>query len=93
MEDRFMANKNYVLREIAGTTVLVSVGGGIADFCGIVRLNTSAKVLWNALLTPVTEDELKEELIKKFAVSEERAIRDVETSLRILRERGVVDCV
>lgn len=90
---QFMANKNYVLREIAGNTVLVSVGGEIADFCGIVNLNPSAKVLWKALLKPVTEEELKKELLDKFGVSEERAGDDVKKVLGMLKERGMVHCV
>ena len=45
----YYSNPNYVLREIAGESVLVSIGEGVADFCGIITLNQSAKILWETL--------------------------------------------
>ena len=48
-EKKYIAKNRYVLREIAGESILVSVGDGVADFCGIVKLNASVKVIWNKL--------------------------------------------
>lgn len=87
---KFTANKNYILREIAGESVLVSVGEEIADFCGIVNLNHSARCLWDILQGKVTKEELVKALVYKFEVSEETAQKDVENTLNILQERGLV---
>ena len=43
-EKKYIAKNRCVLREVAGESILVSVGDGAADFCGIVKLNASAKV-------------------------------------------------
>lgn len=86
----YVANKNYILREIAGEAILVSVGEQIADFCGIVNLNASAKILWETLQREVTKEELVETFIREFQVSKEKALEDIEISLQIMMERGLV---
>lgn len=92
VKKRYHASTNYILREIAGESVLVSVGDGIADFCGIVNLNASAKVLWHTLQQGATKTELVQELQSHFPVSEEKAAEDVEKSLILLEEREMVFC-
>ena len=79
----YYSNPNYVLREIAGESVLVSMGEGVADFCGIITLNQSAKILWETLA---------ENLKNHFQISDEQAAEDVEKSLKLLEEKGLVSC-
>lgn len=55
---KYITKDRYVLREIAGESILVSVGDGVADFCGIVKLNASAKVIWNTLRNGAGKEEL-----------------------------------
>lgn len=90
MEERFTTSKNYVLRKIAGRHVLVAVGQEIADFCGVVTLNETAKVLWEKLQNGATKTELVTALIEAFDVTEEQAKEDVETTVNLLQERGMV---
>lgn len=89
-EKKYYANKNYVLREIAGEAVLVTIGDGVADLCGIVKLNESAKVLWNKLQQGASKVEMENALIEKFHISNEKATEDVQKSLKLLEERGMV---
>lgn len=90
MEKRYIASKNYVLRKIAGKYVLVSVGEGIADFCGVVTLNESAGVLWKALQQGAAEEELVKVLQETFSITEEQAKEDVEKSLQLLLEHRMI---
>lgn len=88
----YYSKPNYILREIVGESVLVSVGNGIVDFCGIVKLNASAKVIWNALQNGATKGELIQGLIDVFSIPEEQAREDVENSLELLMQREMVIC-
>ena len=88
----YYSNPNYVLREIAGESVLVSMGEGVADFCGIITLNQSAKILWETLKQGSTKEKLAENLKNHFQISDEQATEDVEKSLRLLEEKGLVSC-
>lgn len=86
----YHASPNYILREIAGDSLLVSVGAGVADFCGIVKLNPSAKIIWNALQRGVTKNELILELQNHFFVSEEKASEDIQNTLMLLEGKGMI---
>lgn len=90
--NKYRANVNYILRDIAGEQILVSVGSGIADFCGIVALNRSAGVLWGGLQQGATKAELTRLLTERFSVSAEQAAADVEKTLQLLLARGMVYC-
>lgn len=86
----YHSNPNYVLREIVGEAILVSVGEGVADFCGIVKLNESAKVLWNALQKGATKEKLVQALVDTFSIERIRAEEDVEKTLGLLKQRELI---
>lgn len=87
----YRAKPHYILREIAGESILVSVGDGVADFCGIIRLNASAKAIWTALQSGATEAALVQALMDAFGIPEERAREDTEKALALLTERKMID--
>lgn len=89
---KYITKDKYVLREIAGESILVSVGDGVADFCGIVKLNASAKVIWNTLRNGAGKEELVQALVDAFSISEEKAKEDVEKSLELLIQREMISC-
>lgn len=88
----FYSSLNYILRNIAGESILVSVGAGVADFCGIVKLNTSAKVIWENLKSGASKDELIQTLVDTFGIEREKAEADVEKSLELLNDREMITC-
>ncbi len=90
VKKRLITNKNYIMREIAGAPLLISVGQEIADFCGIINLNESARILWEALEKGATREELVEKLKGAYDISTERAGQDVDSTLKILLERGMI---
>lgn len=89
----YVANKNFIMREIAGQTVLVSVGSGVADFCGIINLNETAKELWQALQQPVTIEMLCQTLLSSYDVSYQQALEDVEKTVQMLIDKGMVTSI
>ncbi|HAV19146.1 MAG TPA: PqqD family protein [Erysipelotrichaceae bacterium] len=80
------------MREIAGESVLVSVGNGVADFCGIVKLNDSAKVIWSALQNGTSQEELIQALVNTFHITENQAKKDVAQSLELLLNKRMITC-
>lgn len=92
MQRVYHCNPQYILREIAGESVLVSTGNGIADFCGIITLNRSAKILWETMKQGATKADLVHKLENCFQISSERAVEDVEKTLKLLEKKGLVSC-
>ncbi len=68
---RYFCNKDYVLRTIAGESVLVSIRSGVADFSGVITLNPSAALLWRCLQTGADISDLVQPFIEKFEVTTE----------------------
>ena len=68
--------KGFVLREVAGETVVVPVNAEL-NFNGMITLNETAKVLWNILENETTEDALVKALLGEFNVDEATAQNDV----------------
>ena len=83
-------SEDFLLRDVAGSQVLVPVGAAVDAFAGIVTLNGSGVLLWNALETEQTEATLAEKLMEKYDVSQTQAMADVEKFLSRLQEIGAV---
>ncbi len=73
--------------QVAGDDVV------ILDLKGSVylKLNGSARVLWERLVEPCTESELTATLVDRYGIDDERATADVATFLADLRQRGLLD--
>lgn len=80
----------FVTREIGGKLVAVAVGERTKTFNGMITLNGTAALLWDALEKDQTEDSLVEALMKKFEVSEEKARADVKSFLEKLEKAGLL---
>ena len=76
----------FVLREIAGETIVVSVNSTL-NLHGVITLNSTAKTLWRALETGVEGiDELVSALTAEYDVTEERAREAAESFVAKLKE-------
>ena len=78
-----------VVREVAGKTVAVSVGGGA--FRGMITLNGTAAFLWEALKEDTTEVALKDALKEEYEVDDAVALADMKAFISKLREAGLLD--
>ena len=83
-------NENFLLREVAGSQVLVPVGAAVGEFAGIVTLNGSGVHLWNALSTEQTLESLAKVLMQQYEVSLTQATEDAEKFIEKLHEVGAV---
>lgn len=82
--------KDLILREIAGEHILIPVGEQMSSFHGIMVLNGSGLLLWEALQKDVTEAELIEAILATYDVDPETAGQDVREFIGRLEEAGVL---
>ena len=84
----------YMLREVAEEYVVVPVGAAAKQFTGMIRLNSTAALLWELLRDGATEDSLVGDLCEEFAGEEgfsaELARRDVQVFVAQLREQDLL---
>lgn len=80
--------ENYVLRQVAGSYVVVAAGEASVNFNGMLTLNDSGALLWRTLEHGADEAGLISALTSEYEVSDEQAGRDIAEFLKALREAG-----
>lgn len=78
-------NENFILKNIAGTAVVVPVGDAVKDIKGMITLNGPAEIIWKGLENGKTVDSVIEEIKNEYDASEEVIRNDVDTFLNKLR--------
>jgi len=56
-----------------------------------LTLNGSARVLWERLVDGVTRSELTDTLVDRYGITLEKADKDVDAFLDVLRQRSLLD--
>ena len=83
---------DFVLREIAGETLLVPAGKTALDLNGMLTLNETGAALWRMLPEAADAEALTQGLLQEFEGAPAEQVRaDVEEFLARLRELGIVE--
>ena len=82
--------KNFVLRQVAGTWVVLPLGAETVNFSGMLQLNESGAMLWRVLEEGGSQDALVEALLGEYDVTREQAEADVQEFLAKLDQAGCV---
>ena len=83
----YRKSENFILRKIAGSHVLISVGNNIANLDGYIQLNETAYFLWERLTVPCTKEELTAALENEFSIDHDTAEKEL-TDLLIKMEQN-----
>lgn len=63
----------FVLRDVAGQTVVIATGEASRDFHGMVKLNGTGRVIWEGLSRGDDAEDIAQELVKSYDV--DRSVR------------------
>lgn len=83
--------EGYILREVAGTHVVVSIGKAAIDFSGMLKLNESGTFLWNQLATGKTRQELCQALLEEYEIDEETVTADISEFIGKLKAANIIE--
>ena len=81
---------DFLLRDVAGTLVIVPVGAAVSTFPGMITLNATGAYIWELLETEQTVQSLTDALVAHYEVEKERAQADVEAFLARLQPTGAL---
>lgn len=84
-------NNNFIMKEIAGTNMVVPVGNELVDLNAMITLNESGAFLWNLLINDSTEYELVEAMLKEYDIDMKTATEDIREFVDNLRKIGALD--
>ncbi len=80
----------FILREVAGSYLVVAVGSRVKQFNGMINLNETGAFLWKLLEKGTTEEEAVAAMLGAYDVDEEIAKADVKAFIAKLTEAGVL---
>lgn len=83
--------EEFVLRQVADTWVVMPLGQTSVDFNGMLTLNQSGALLWQALEKGGDRDALADALTGQYEVSREEALADVDAFLAKLQQTGCLE--
>ena len=84
-------SKDYLLRTIAGETILIPSGAAAQKFNGLVTVNAIGAFIWDVLQTPTDLDGLVSRITEEYEVDADTARRDAEDFLSELRRIGALE--
>ena len=81
----------FVKREIMGETVVVPTGEAGKAVHGVIKLNATARVIWDAFEQGKTQEEAADALVSAFDVDREKALQDVEKIVKQMVDANVFE--
>lgn len=81
----------FVLREVAGSYMVVPVGKRTQDIPGVIALTETGALLWEKLTAGAEEPELVGALTDEYEVTEEQAAADVHAFVEKIREQELFE--
>ncbi|MEG1432158.1 PqqD family protein [Eubacterium sp.] len=81
----------FLLRNIAGENIVVSIGNEVMDFQKMITLNDTGAFLWQQLAQGCTLTELMEALVEEYEVDRTTAARDVEAFISKMTQENLLD--
>lgn len=79
----------YVVRTVAGETIVVPAGGAVNDSNILIMLNESGVELWNLLYEGCTEKEVVEHFCGEYEVEKETVLKDLSEFIEYITQKGV----
>lgn len=84
--------EGFILKEIAGSFVVVPVGDDLVDFTLMITTNETGAFLWNCLSEDRSEQELVDMLKAEYEGTDDAQLAaDVAEFVALLKENNVVE--
>ena len=83
--------EGFVVREIAGETVVVALGKASKIFNGLIRLNGTAKIIWQKLASGCEREEIIEAILEEYEIDRETVEKDVDGFIEKLKGAKILE--
>ena len=82
---------DFILREVAGSYVVVPVNDRTMDFNGMINLNETGALLFEILQKGAEKPELVSRMLEEYEVSAERVEADIDKFIQKLKDADVLE--
>lgn len=83
--------KGFVVRDIAGKSVVIALGEASKSFKGMIELNGVARVIWDLLAEGKESNEIVDAIVAEYDVDRETVASDVDRFINQLKGANVFE--
>lgn len=84
-------SEKFLLKDVAGSSVLIPFGEGALSFNGIITLNETAKFLWEKIDSSFEEEDLIAFLCDEYKIEADVARNSANKFISALKEVGAIE--
>ena len=81
----------YMLREVAGESIVVAIDSAALDFNGLITLNRAGTFLWKILMDGADEGELLTAMLAEYEIDGVTAKKDIHEFIGKLKKAKLLD--
>lgn len=81
----------FIMREVAGETILVPVGTTALKFNGIITLEPVGVLIWKGIESGKDRQAILRQILDEFDVDAQTAESDLDAFLQQLRDKGFLE--
>ena len=83
--------KGFVVREIAGKSVVIALGEASKSFKGMIELNGTARIIWDMLAEEKERDEIINKIVTEYDIDEATAASDIDRFIEALTGANILE--
>ena len=83
--------KGFVVKKVAGQDVVIALGSASKIFNGIIKLNESARFIWDKLAEGADRDAIVSALLEEYEIDEQTSGRDVDNFIEQLKGANILE--
>ena len=83
--------QGFVVREIAGQSIVVALGDASKSFNGMIKLNETGRIIWDMLSEGKDADRIVERILSEYDADKETVQNDVNTFIQTLSEANILE--
>lgn len=80
--------EGFVLRKVAGQSVVIATGEASKQFSGMIKLNETGSFIWQKVAEGLGEQAVVDALVSEYDVDRDQATADVAEFVSRMRENG-----
>ena len=83
--------EGYMLREIAGTWIVVPIGARVVEFNGLISLTETSALIWQMIEDGAKKEEILNRILTEYDVDKETAMKDLDGFIDQAIEKGLIE--
>ncbi len=81
----------FVVRDIAGQSVVVALGAASKIFNGMIRLNETGKFIWSKLSEGCDREDLIAAMLAEYDIDRDTVVQDVDRFIDTLKGANILE--